>query len=275
MREYLKNINIVGAVMVYQEGEQCHWSLDWLYANCDRVCIILDNWNKETEDFVLTYRDKYPDITTIAYSNDPVNEGRNKIQGQVKKRFKLRQNHIREVVIKELKKMHDIKPIDLLIWPDSDETFINEFPKYLENFWNNRPERYIVAGFIEAFENFQTIVYQKMSPHGRVFKYDPLMTAHPYTPRTRYYPYKNERGYKIRNLIIHLDHFNEEYRKRRQFFDNTPWLEESMDYNVWQLPKDVREMTVEEIADYQPGPHGVKSKYPPITLKEYLSINKK
>ena len=39
MRNYLKDIEIVGATMAYREGDIICWTLDWLYANCDRVCI--------------------------------------------------------------------------------------------------------------------------------------------------------------------------------------------------------------------------------------------
>jgi hypothetical protein len=66
-------------------------------------------------------------------------------------------------------------------------------------------------------------------------------------------------------------HFNQEYREKRQKCDNINWLEESQDKPVWLLPKDIRTMSIEEIADYQPGQHQRPSKYKPITLREYLN----
>ncbi len=276
MRKFLTNINLVGSVLVYRERSQAKWSINWLIENCDQVLIMLDNWDEETHKTVLEYKAKYPEIVRIIYSTDPVIEKKNLIQGQVKKRFKIRQLFIREQVINELKKMNEDKKIDLLIWPDSDETFINQFPEILEEFWNNRPERWMLVGFIEPFENFKTIVYQKQAPHGRVFKYDSTMTSFPDSTRTRYYPYKNERAWKVRHVVLHMNHFNEEYRKRREFFDNTPWIDESQEYPLWELPKDAREMTVDEIGEYQPGAHSRPSKYPPTsTLKEYLKNNNK
>jgi hypothetical protein len=275
MRNYLQEIELVGAVMVYQEEEQCRWSLDWLYANCNRVCILLDNYNLETEAIVMEYKNKYPEMTHIAYSREPVNPKRNMIQGQIKKRFKQRQIQIREELIIELKKMHNKKSIDLLIWMDSDETFIDEFPKYLEEFWYHQTaHKYMMLGFVEVFDRMDVIIFQRMSPHGRVFKYDPTMTALPWITRTRYFPYySNSKPWKVRNLVVHICRLTEEYRKRRQFFDNVDFMKSSMDKEVWILPKDVRKMTVEEIAEYQPGPHQCPSKYPSITLREYL-INK-
>lgn len=274
MRKVLNNVNIVGATMVFQEGEHCRQTVEWLCDFCDKVIILLDNYNKETEDIILEYKSKLGDKMNAIYSTDPVREEKNLIQGQIKKRFKLRQNFIREQVIVELHRINkEEKPVDMFIFIDSDEIPINQFPEVLEEFWNNRKERYLMTGFVEPFENFNTIIYQTMSPHGRVYKYDIAMSAHPYTTRTRYNPYCSERAFKVRNLIVHLCHLNEERRKRRQFFDNVDFLAESRGYKVWQLPKDVREMTIEEIADYQPGVHQTPSKYPSITIEEYLKNN--
>ena len=268
MRDYLQDIEIVGATMVYQEGEQCRWSLDWLYANCNRVCILLDNYNEETEAIIMEYKNKYPEITNIVYSKEHVIEKKNLIQGQIKKRFKNRQPHIREQLIKGLKTMHDEKPIDLLIWPDSDETFIDEFTSYLEEFWE-RPEEFMYLGFIETFDTMDQIITQKMAPHGRVYKYKPEMTALPYQMRTVYHPYECKRPWKVRNLVIHVCHLTQEYRDRRQFFDNRDMMGECL-RELWKLPKDVRKMTAEEIADYQYGHRQKQPKYKPILLKDYL-----
>lgn len=275
MRNYLKDIEIVGSVMVYQEGEQCHWALDWLYANCDRVCILLDNWNKETEDIILGYKEKFPERTHISYSDEPVADRTNRVQGQPKRRFKLCQDRIRERMIKELRKMHDEKPIDLLVWPDSDETFINQFPSVLSDFWYNKREYdFMMLGFVEVYDSMRILLRQDMAPHGRIYRYNPEMTALPYRPRTVYHPYELKRPLKIRNVVIHLNHFTEEYRERRRFFDNVDFKTECIRY-VWFLPKDVREMTLDEIADYQFGHRQSPSKYPPILLEEYINNKEK
>ena len=274
MRNVLQKINIVGATMVFREGEYCKQTIDWLVNFCDKVIILLDNYSQEIEKIVLDYKETYKDRVEVVYSKEPVIEKNNLIQGQIKKRFKVRQPYIREQVIKKLHELNKEKTVDIFIFLDSDELPINQFGKILEEFWYNRSERWIMAGFIEPFENWKTIIQQKMSPHGRIWKYLPEMSALPYTTRTMNWPYCKERGWKVRNLIAHLCHFDEGRRKRRQFFDNVNWLEESKGYSVWELPMNVREMTVEEIAKYQPGQHGRPSEMPSITLEEYLENNK-
>lgn len=274
MRNYLQDIEIVGATMCYMEREQCHWSLDWLFENCDRVVILLDNYDKETEKIVLSYKDKYPDKASIVYSSVPINEERNMTQGQPKKRFKLNQHIIREQVIQKLHELNKEKPVDLFIFLDSDEIPIYEFPKYLEEFWNNRSEKYMMLGFVEVFDKWNILMSQKMAPHNRVYKFDPTMTALPYTPRTRYHPYENGHPWKVRHILVHLNHFTEEYRNRRQFVDNVDWKTEFPRY-IWILPKDVREMMAENIGEYQPGQHRAESKYPSISLQEYLDNKEK
>lgn len=273
MRNVLNKINVVGATSCFREGEYCKQTLDWLCEFCDKIIIMLDNFNKETEQIVLDYKKIYKNKVEVIYSTEIVIEKNNLIQGQIKKRWKQRQPYIREQVIKKLHELNKEKSVDIFIFLDSDELPINQFGEILEEFWYNRPERWLMAGFVEPFNNFKTIVHQTMSPHGRVWRYLPEMSALPYTTRTMNRPYCDERAWKIRNLILHFAHFDEGRRKLRQFFDNRDWVTEC-DRWVWQLPDDVRNMTVSEIADYQIGPHGISSKYPPISLEEYLKNNK-
>lgn len=273
MRDVLQKIEIVGATMCYKEQDQCKYCLDWLCNFCDRVIILLDNYDKITEQIVLKYGKKYKNKVNIIYSTELVREEKSLIQGQQKKRFKLRQPHIREQVIKKLHKLNKEKAVDLFIFLDSDEIPINQFSFLLEEFYNERTEKWMMLGFLEVFNNFKTIVHQIMAPHGRVYKYDVTLSALPYQPRTIYFPFNNGRPWKVRNVLIHLCHLTEKYRKRRQFFDNRDWTTEC-DRRIYQTEKDVREMTIDEIALYQNGQHGIPPKAKPITLKEYLKNNK-
>ena len=273
MRNYLIDINITGAVLMYREAGIARYCLDWLYENCDRVLIVLDNYNKETEQLVFEYRDRYPDITRIGYTTEPVGERRNHITGQQKRRFKLRQHYIRESVILELKKMHQEKPIDLLIWPDSDEIFIDEFPKYLEEFWNS-DYRSMALGFLEVYDSFKLLITQPMAPHMRIFKFTEEMTALPYQQRCAHYPYNLTRPWKIRHLVVHLCHLNEVQREFRQFVCNQDMIKEKP-REAWILPKDVRKMTVEEINDYQYGYRHSPPKYQSFPLIDYINNKSK
>lgn len=269
MRNYLEKYNIIGATMCYREGDQCRPCIEWLIDNCNQVILLLDNFNNATEQIVLEYKNKYPEIVRVLYSLEPFIEHKNLIGGQIKKRFKIRQQHIREQVIKELHEVNKEANVDLFIFLDSDELPINQFPKILEDFVLNRSESYLMTGFIEPYDDFTKIVSQKMSPHARVFLYNSEMSAFPNSSRTRYQPYINERGYKVRHCILHLNHFTEEWRKQREFFDNRKFNENG-DIEIWQLPKDAREMTTDELADYQVGHRQAPAKYPPILLSDYL-----
>jgi len=272
MRDYLKEIEIVGITMVYQEGEICRWSLDWLFENCDRVCIVLDNWNKETEDIVMEYKNKYPDRTRVAYSDIKVEKENNEKSGFIKIRFVFNQGRIRNFAAKQVREMHEEKPIDMLIWPDSDETFIDEFPRHLENFWNS-PKQYMVLGFIQLYDNFQTIFYPRMFPHGRVYKYTPELDTERGKTRCLHYPYCLKRGYLAKNTLIHVCALNEKYRKQKEFTDNMNFIDNLKRINakVWILPQDVRRMKASEIAEYNQAPR----KYEPISFHEYIENKEK
>lgn len=269
MRDYLKKIEMVGCVMIYRENDICRWSLDWLYEHCDKVLIVLDNWNYETEQIALEYKNKYPDITYISYTDVSIIEKNNTIPGRVKNRFKRKQDEIREFVFKELRKIHKKKNIDLLVWLDSDEKPINEFPKHLEKFWNS-DKKFMFCGFVEPFESLQILMSQVMAPHTRVLKYIPELTVYPWLNRCRYHPYAmTTRPIKQRNVIVHVCHLTEEYRQHRQFMDGRDFMTEC-DRQLWFLPKSVFEMTAEEIADYQPCSYGRLSKYPSVPIQKYL-----
>ena len=275
MRDYLQDLNIIGATMVYREGNQCRWSIDWLLKNCNKIIILLDNFDEHTLQIILDYRDKYPDIIQIVYSKISVSDRCNKVQGQSKRRFKLNQDVIREQVIQELHRINkeELK-VDLFSFFDSDEIPINQFPYYLEKFWYEIKDRqFMQIGFVEVFESFRIILSQRMSPHGRVYKYNPEMSALPYSTRTIYRPFELGRPWKVRHLLVHLCHFNEEYRKRRQFADNIDFWERKRD--AWLLPRDVRTMSVEEISQYQPGYHGSPPMFPSIPLEEIVNNKSK
>lgn len=276
MRNYLTEIEIVGAMLVSREGDLCRFSLDYLYAHYNRVCLVLDNWNEKTESIVLEYKNKYPDKTYLKYSDKEVDIKRNKVElGYIKHRFNKIQSHIREIVAIELRKMYEEKPIDILVWIDADELFIDEFPKYLKEFWENKSYKYIMTGIIEVYDKFNFLVKPSSSPHGRVYKYVPELSCLPHRTRTICNPYHDGGGrWKLRNVLVHLCQLKEIDRERRVFYLGKNFNDPAKRL-FWVLPKDVRKMTRDEIADYQIGHKQAPSKYPPIFLKEYLDNKKK
>lgn len=257
--------------MIYREVDQCRWCLDWLFDFCDKVIILLDNYDSQTEQVALEYKNKYPDRTYLVYSTEPVDEARNMITGQVKRRFRNRQPYIREQVIKELHRINkEESKVDLFIFLDSDEVPINEFPKYLEEFWYNQPAHdYMMLGFVEAYDSFRILISSRMAPHGRVYRYKPEMSALPSTSRTRYNPYKDKKPWKVRHVLVHLCYLTKEFRERRAFFAHGDQTDRPND--IWFLPTDVRCLTSNEISLYQPGHRQAPSKYPSISLEEFIN----
>ena len=139
-------------------------------------------------------------------------------------------------------------------------------------FWRERPETYMALGFVEVYDNFRFIISQAMAPHGRAFKYVPELTSVPWRSRTNYNPYYEKPGkpWKIRKMVIHLCQFQEKDRQRRAFYSHRDMLTE-LHRELWILPKDVREMTPEEMMEYQPSPKGAPSKHQSFPLVDYIN----
>jgi len=271
MRNYLKNLEIVGAVLIYREGEIVRWSLDWLYANCDRVCVMLDNPDDKTRNIVIEYRDKYPDITSIEYVREDIDRSSFSRPGKEKQRFKRKQDVLREQMMHKLKVMHAEKKIDLLIWPDSDETFVDSFPSSLEQFYESDATQ-LVLGFVEVYDSFRIILNQRMIPHGRAWKYNPDMTAIPYQGRTRYRVYKKD--FKVRHTVIHMCHFTEEQRAFRKSVTNIDVNNPDERRVIWFLPEDIRTIDPKVLKNYRVGRHR-PAKIEPTILIEYINNKNK
>lgn len=260
-RDYLQDIEIVGALLVSREGKLATLAIDWLQRNCDRVCIVLDNHDKDTEDVVMNFKENYPEQIQVNYSGQRADD----VQppGYIKTRFNKLRCQIRESVVDVIKEMNATKKIDILIIPDADEIFIDEFPKYLEQFWNEPSYKYMMTGFVEVYDDFKFLVKRSVVPAGRVYKYVPDFSYIPRRSRNVYNPYFTDGGmWKVRDVSIHLCQLTEYDRQRRWAKLGKQPIDPSR-RQFWVLPKDVRKMTKEEISEYS----GVADKA--ITLKEY------
>lgn len=155
-----------------------------------------------------------------------------------------------------------------ILFKNSDETFLDCFPEYLEKFWKQTKYSYMMTGFVEVYDRFDIIISQRMAPHSRVFKFTPEFSCIPKRSRTIQNPYYYSKPYVIRHMIVHMCNFTEEYRKKREEVTGRNMMTELKRY-VWMLPKDVRKMRPEEIAKYQPNPKGVPAEIKPILLQDY------
>lgn len=238
MRNFLTDIHIAGVTMAFREGNLIRYCLDDLIKYCDRVVIILDNYDKKTEKIVLEYRDKYKKVT-VFYSKVP----RLIIEktGELRKRLNYRQGEIRDQVLRKLEELHKEEKIDLLLWPDGDEIFTKELGERLTTFWNSKI-KVLYPKFITLYDSFKIIKQRSIFPHARIFKYRPDMTAIPYRSRTFYRPFERGEAARMPFGIIHLALLTEENRKFRQIYFSTA-LVRARDDVLWFLDKDAREMS--------------------------------
>jgi len=96
----IKDIKIIGAMLVSREGEILHYTIPGLLKWCDWILLMMDNEDEETKKIVLDYKKKYPDKIQVSYSGflrtTPEQEAR---PMGLFKRFRTLQAKIRETVL--------------------------------------------------------------------------------------------------------------------------------------------------------------------------------
>jgi len=249
MRDFLKDINIVGATMVYRCFSVQEYCIKNLVEYCDRVLILLDNYDEQAERKVLEYQKKYPKIRVI-YSKYP-NSERDAPHGEIYQRFMKNELPIREQIIEELHKMNKEEKIDLVLWPDSDECFTNEGPEILTDFWKS-DKSLLFTGFINVLNNFKTLSEPTMFSHGRIFKYRPDVSTVNSREHGFLYPFLKKDRIKMRYILLHLAYLTKESRESRDFHrdraDRKLKIERLREKaSIYVLEKDVRGFTRKEI----------------------------
>jgi len=266
MKQSFEELNIVGATMLYRCFDDVQTRcIEDLIKYCGRVLILLDNYDEQAERKVLEYQKQYPKIKII-YSQIPTNDEAS-THGEIYQRFMKQELPIREQVLQELHRMNREEKIDLVLFPDSDEHFLNETPKLLTDFWNS-DKSLIFTGFINVFNNFKTLSVPSMFSHGRIFKYRPEVSTINSREHCFYYPFMKKDRIKIRNFLIHAAYLTRESRKSRDFHrdpsDRRLKIERlRTKASIYVLKKDVREMTMEQIKK-------VFKRKPDYSLGDYL-----
>ena len=262
MRNFLKDIHIVGVTMGCREGNVIRYCLDDLVKYCDEVIIVLDNYDKETENAVKNYAKKG---VNIFYSTFPIDEKINKEIGALKRRHRDHQGAIREQVLIEARKIHEKRPIDILLWPDGDEIFTCELPEFLTDFWNG-DKKAMFMRTVTPFDSFKILRRRSIFSHARIFKYRPDMTAIPYRNRTFYYPFEKGEAMKSKYALIHLALLTKHIRAVRDSYVGRGTSDK--DDDLWFLDKDIRKMTASEIKK-------ARSRPPDTTISQYLKHGNK
>ena len=256
MRDCLKDLNIVGATLAFREGELIRHCLDDLTDFCDSVVVVLDNQDKKTEKIVREY-----DVI-VAESGFPTETGEKK--GALKRRWKRNQGKIRQRVLEEVKKVHQKKNIDLLIWLDADECFTNYFPEKLQWFWEGDWEMLCIRP-ITVFDGLNILRGKTCVPNGRVFKYRPDISALGYH-RALYNPFVAEKRARAYYITIHLAYLTQEHRDFRKDYVGHRRHEEPKS-RLWILDRSAKELSPDDVQEiFKTMPHSCR-------VDEYLEKN--
>lgn len=262
-RNFLTDVRIVGALLVSRESEILYYTITNLLKWCDWIIIMFDNESKDTRRICERYKVNFPDRIRLARTNI---EGTTKEQEKANpkilfRRFKPIQGLVRDKVFQYL---HNCvkrgEKIEMIIWPDADEVFSDYFPQLLEEFWAMKEKTAIALKPVDVFGDFKTIRMRSMSPHIRVMKYSPDLTAVPFRSLCTYLPITGEQKISRTRITIHLTFLSQEKRIfRLKNWRNTT----EPDEKLCCLDKDVRTMSMPEIRE-------AEEKGPYTTVKEYL-----
>ena len=251
MKEYLKKVNIVGAVIMYRCFEVNQMCLDNLLENSDRVLILLDNYDAHCKRKVLEFQERNKNVDVIYSKVD--NKGGSE-SGKMYRRLVRNINPIREQLLRHLEVMNKKEKIDILIHLDPDEIFCKEIPEILTKFWES-DKTSMFCGMMSPFHDFKTLWEPSMYPHARIYKYRTDITSI-VKPRHRdfYRPYEKELATSTRYCIFHLPYLDREYRAFRDFRNGRAGerkrkklqsLREKL--RIYCAPRDVRTMTRTEL----------------------------
>lgn len=239
MREFLKNIHVVGATMAFREGDLVRYCIDDLLRHCDRVLVQLDNSDEATEEAVGSYGDR---IRTVRSGYPRLDD---ETDGRLKRRLNSHQDEIRDRLLRELGRMNRETPIDLLMWPDGDEVFTDWlWQEHLTEFWENDAMQVLFTGSVTPFERMDIARSGGIVSHARIFKYRPDMTAIPYRSRCFYRPFDRSEAYKVGRTMVHLALLTEESREFRKLYLGTGRPDRT---SLWKMPDDVRRLAPSEI----------------------------
>jgi len=262
-KQSLEHIHIAGGVLVSRAGETLNYTLRNLLKWCDWILIVLDNEDIDTLRIVNEYYKKYPERIRVIHSGfKRIGAEMEGVPGALLQRFKGLQGPIRETVFTYMRKEHKKNPIDILIYPDSDEIFTIYFEKLLLDFWRMEDMRVIRMRCVWPFGDLNTIGRTKMCSHARVFKFDPKISTYPWSKDwlRNPTPFSGKQHLRNENILVHLSHFKESMLEwRAKNWRNYP----SLSIPLWTLNKNVLESSDEDIKN--------KLKIAPdLTIGEYL-----
>jgi len=263
MRNFLKELNIVGIVHLWEEGEAIKHVIDNLLKWCNYICLVMDFPDIITDVIIREYKKKYPEIIQFEYFKyDIVRTAKN-----CRRREKLIREQVVEQKLAMVKRIHEeIKPVDILLTPDSDEIYTNYLPEMLEKFWKSDFTS-ICTKPIDVYGNFYLIHNKSMMSHWRAYKYQPEISFTPRRFQDHYYPYPAKEAWRgLNGGFIHLTS-HKDFLNLKKRINHGDLLKVHPNAKFWKLDKPAYELTPEEYVDI------IKNKKPDfIAEKDYDKI---
>jgi len=245
MRNYLTNLHIVEAMLAFREGEVLRVALQYHVDNVDKVVVLLDNYDKETEDIVLNFQKKYPSKIIVHYSNIPIEYDKERPH-KMYHRFKKFEGKIRQQLLNHVKDEHNKQPIDLLYYFDADEIPTNHFPLAVEELYESG-KKALLTNYIHIFNGFYMISNDNIRGHCRVFKYTPELQGDPFKGLAMLPPIVRGNIMQKSFLDIHMSDYSLKYIKKRNLYQKRCKQGHRYDeLKLWKLDKDARELTSSE-----------------------------
>jgi len=246
MRNYLKELNIVGGVMVWSEGEICRYGIETLIEHCDKVAITMDYSDNKTKSIVMEYKDKYPDRIIIGTTDGivpPLLEENKKNGHEIMSRLKNFSGQLVQCNLDLVKKEHEKKPIDLLYFIGSDEIFTENIGKVATDFWESSVDTLFIMP-IEVYLDMKVVCDRGLISHAKIYKYVSEITSIPYGQQNYYLPYRRKRNiWKKSYNFVHLNRLTEENIKLRNFLRGERIDQET---KLRRISKEAYKLTPEE-----------------------------
>jgi len=265
-REFLKDLNIWGAILVSHGDELLHYSIPYLLKYCDKILLMQDNLSEKTRTIINKYKAKYPNIIELAESGfpDATEKQKNRPQGQLR-RWKGIQGPVRERVFEYLREVHKNKIIDILLFPDEDEIFSDHLPKLLEDFWEKKHLKGVTIKPIDVFGDMRTVTGRSMTGHTRILKFFPELTGLNYRTGCYYRPLTKKDRMGCKFYTIHLCNLQtERFKWRVKNWKKGPRPE----WGLWKLPNEAQKVIPSEIKR-------IINTEQDMTIEEYLGVNEK
>jgi len=215
MRNYLKDVNIVGGFTCWSEGEIIRYAIESLLEHCNVVFITCDYSDDKTKKIVEEYRNKNSDRIFVGDTSArlPSTEGMN--LAKIWERAKKFCGQLIESNFDMVKEYHKKHPVDILIFLDSDEMFTVNIQNVLERFWASKVDTVFIKP-IEVYSDIHIIANKGLVSHAKIYKFKEDITAIPYSQQNFYLPYRRNRNiWKESWNFVHLARLTEINRKLR------------------------------------------------------------